>query len=162
VAICDNCGVTYRGGAIKDGAYRYCTGFCHERGKALLSRLDHVPQSEIDSIIARAHEGPCENCGRTRSVDLYWSYRIWSALLYLTWRTDSYVVCRDCARKKQGEDLVFCLVAGWWSLPGIFMTPFFVSFNIAALLRHYDPAVPSERFRKLMRINLARSLGGPA
>ena len=40
-------GATYRGGAIKDGAYRYCTGLCHERGRVLLSHLDHVPQNKI-------------------------------------------------------------------------------------------------------------------
>jgi hypothetical protein len=162
MAICDYCGVTYRGGAIKDGAYRYCTGHCCERGRALLSRLDHIPQSEIDLIVASAHKGPCECCGRKRNVDVYSSYRIWSAWVYLRWQTNSFVLCRECARKRQNEDLVFCLIAGWWSPPGVLITPFFIGLNIAAMLHHRKPAVTSDRFRKLIRINLARSLSGPA
>ena len=159
MAICDYCGATYRGGAIKDGAYRYCTGLCHERGKVLLSHLDRVPQSTIDAFIARAHEGPCGSCGKNRSVDVYWSYRIWSALIYSRWQTNSYVVCRECARERQSEDLALCLGAGWWSFPGLLITPFYVIFNIAAMFRRHDPATPSEHFRKLVRMNLARHLG---
>ena len=31
-------------------------------------------------------------------------------------------------------------------------------FNIIALLKRIDPAMPSDRFRKLIRMNLARQL----
>jgi hypothetical protein len=37
MAICDCCGTTYRGGAIKHGDYRFCNGHCAERGEFLLS-----------------------------------------------------------------------------------------------------------------------------
>jgi hypothetical protein len=162
MAICDYCGATYRGGAIKDGPYQYCTGVCRERGSGLLTLLDNqMPHSQVDSIIARAHSGPCESCGESRRVYVYWSYRIWSALIYSSWRTNSYVVCRACARNRQLEDLATCLVAGWWSPPGFLITPFFIMFNIVAMFHRYDAAIPSERFRKLIRMNLARSIANP-
>jgi hypothetical protein len=158
MAICDYCGTTYRGGAKKDGAYRYCGGLCHERGRVLLSKLDHVPQSKVESFITLQHAGPCPSCGQNRSVDVYRSPRIWSALVYSTWQTNDYVACQKCARIRQSKDLAFCLAAGWWSPHGFLITPFLSTFNIAAILHHQDPAVPSDRFRKLARVNLARHL----
>jgi hypothetical protein len=38
------------------------------------------------------------------------------------------------------------------------MTPFFVVFNVAAILRHHDTKQPSEHFRKLVTVKLAKSL----
>jgi hypothetical protein len=158
MAVCDYCGATYRGGAIRDGVYRYCTGLCHERGKVLLSKLDHIPESKIDAFIRSQHEGPCPHCGKNRSVDVYNSYRIWSALIYSHWETEEYLACHKCGRAQQIGDLGLCLAAGWWSPHGFLITPFFVAFNVAAILRHQHPKQPSERFRKLVRVNLARRL----
>ena len=33
MATCDYCGATYRGGAIKDGSYRYVRDFAIQEGK---------------------------------------------------------------------------------------------------------------------------------
>ena len=52
MAICDYCGTTYRGGAVKDGPYRYCSGHCCDRGKVLLCHLDNIPKTKLNSIIA--------------------------------------------------------------------------------------------------------------
>jgi hypothetical protein len=158
MAICDYCGISYRGGAIKDGAYRYCTGVCLERGKALLSLLNRIPQDKIDALIKSEHAGPCPRCGENRSIDVYTSYQIWSALVYSRWQTKQYVACQQCARQQQVSDLGLCLSTGWWSPIGFLITPFFVIFNLAGLLRRQNPAVPSDRFRKLTRLHLARHL----
>jgi hypothetical protein len=40
-------------------------------------------------------------------------------------------------------------------------TPFYILFNVIALLRRYDPASPSESFRKYVRMDLARHLAAP-
>ena len=71
---------------------------------------------------------------------------------------NEYVVCQDCANKRKWIDLIFCTVAGWWSPHGFLTTPFFVVFNVLALLRRPDPTFPSERFYKRARLNLARHL----
>jgi hypothetical protein len=158
MAVCDYCGTTYRGGSIKDRDYRFCSGLCHERGMELLSYLDHLPMNKIESFIMQEHEGPCSSCGKNRNVDVYSSYQIWSALIYSKWWTNTFVACHKCPRIKQAKDLTFCLTAGWWSPHGFLITPFQAVFNIAALLRHQNPKVPSVRFRKLMKLNLARYL----
>ena len=156
MAICDYCGTTYRGGAIKDGAYRYCNGQCAERGKFLLSKLERIPQNKIDAFVMAQHAGPCPKCDQNSTVDVYQSYRIWSAFVYTRWETERYVACAKCARERQSTDLAICLSLGWWSPQGFLTTPFYVVFNIAAMLRRPNAAVPSERFFKLTRLNLAR------
>jgi hypothetical protein len=158
MAVCDYCGTSYRGGAMKDGPYRYCTGLCCDRGRVLLGYLETVPQVKIDAVVEESHKGPCGTCGRERSVDVYQSHRIWSALIYSRWETNSYLTCHACARERQLSDLMFCLVAGWWSPHGLLITPFFIVFNMWALLHRHDSALPSERFQKLVRMNLARRL----
>lgn len=160
MAVCDYCGVTYRGGAIKDGLYRFCTGPCRDRGRVLLKLLNDIPEDTIDSYIARVHEGPCASCGQRRSIDVYLSYRIWSALVYSRWQTQSHVLCRSCARRRQIEDLMFCIFAGWWSPHGLLITPFQITFNIIAIFRTPNPAVPSERLRKIVKLDLARKIAG--
>jgi hypothetical protein len=158
MAICDYCGTTYRGGAVKDGPYRYCTGRCSDRGKVLLGYLEKVPQAEINAIIEQSHDGPCDGCGGHRSVDVHQSYRIWSALIYSKWEMEEYVVCQNCASQRKWSDLMFCAVAGWWSPHGFLITPFSIVFNVLALVRRPNPTLPSERLRKRVRMNLARHL----
>jgi len=157
MATCDYCNQTYRGGAIKDGDYRYCTGLCHERGRVLLDILKKIPESRVESVIADAHQSLCGSCEKNYGVDIYPSYRFWSAIIYWSWETNSKVLCRQCGRAKQLEDLAFCLIAGWWSPPGILITPFVVLANIIALCRRAESS-PSQRFKKLVRTNLARHL----
>jgi hypothetical protein len=154
---CDYCNQTYRGWAIKDGDYRYCMGLCHERGQALLDVLKKIPESQVENVIADAHRSLCRSCEKNYGVDVYSSHRFWSAIFYWSWKTSSNVLCRQCGRAKQLKDLAFCLIAGWWSAPGIIITPFFILSNIIALFRRTDSS-PSERFKKLVRINLARHL----
>jgi hypothetical protein len=158
MATCDYCSGTYRGWAIKDGSYRYCNGLCHSRGKALLSCLDGFPSDKLDAIIAREHAGPCLNCGQNRNVDIHESHKIQSFFVYSSWQTSSFVACQTCAHRRQKEDLLCCLLAGWWSPRGILTTPFFVVFNILAMFRRQDPGVASDRFRKLIRMRLAHQL----
>jgi hypothetical protein len=161
MATCDYCGASYRGGAIKDGPYRYCTSPCLSRRKRLASRLQNVSLATIDAAIEMAHREPCNDCGQHRSVDVFRSYRVSSALIYTRWETGVHVVCVECARKRQWSNLACSAVFGWWSGRGMISTPFYILFNVIALLRRYDPASPSESFRKYVRMDLARHLAAP-
>jgi hypothetical protein len=127
----------------------------------LLRRLEGISEGRIENKILEAHQGPCPECGKNGStIDIHWSYRFWSALFYWSWKSKSMVACRECARAAQSEDLVFSAVCGWWSPPGILITPLAIILNIVALCRRMD--TPSDRFRKLVRMSLARSLAQAA
>ena len=71
MAICDYCGTTYRGGAIKDGAYRYCNGQCAERGKFLLSTLARIPQNKIHAFVMAQHGAEIERDVHPREPQEY-------------------------------------------------------------------------------------------
>jgi hypothetical protein len=118
MAICDYCGTTYRGGAIKIGDYHFCNVDCAERGKFLLGKLERVSQNKIDAFVMAQHDDPCPKCDQNSSVDVYQSYRISSALVYTRWETRRYVACQKCARAEQLGDLATCLGLGWWSPRG--------------------------------------------
>lgn len=152
---CDYCNATYRGWAIKDGRYRYCTGLCQERGRTLLNVLKTIPESEIERVIIDAHQSICPNCNKNSGIDVHSSYEIWSAIVYSSWKTNSHIVCKACARKMRLKALISCLVKGWWSPPGLLTTPFYALFNVIAFITPTHSSA-SERFRKLVRINLAR------
>jgi hypothetical protein len=82
-------------------------------------------------------------------------------LIYARWETGVHVACVECARKSQWSNLESSAAFGWWSGRGMISTLFYILFNVIALLRHDDPASPSESFRKLVRMDLARYLAAP-
>src|SRR5205085_235600 len=154
MANCDYCGAFYRGGAIRDGDYRFCTGPCHQRGQSLTAILADVPEAEVSARIADVHTGPCPRCAKRRNVDIYDSFRTWSALVYTKWETRSHLCCRICARKHQISDLIFCLYAGWWSSPfGLLIGPFQIFRNIREMLHRSSIAGPSKRLQQRVRMD---------
>jgi hypothetical protein len=136
--ICDYCGVSFRGSSIKDGSYRFCNGVCAERG-AVLRNLDRLDVAVIDQHIANAQAGPCTECGANAKVDMYFSYRVHSILLYTSWKTRRHFCCRSCGRSHQMKDIGYCISLGWWGGPfGLLMTPWQIAMNVGALLRKSD------------------------
>lgn len=158
MATCDYCGASYRGGAMKEGPYRFCTGLCRDRGIKILQNLKGVLDEQMEASISRAHQGPCPLCNENANVDVHTSYRFRSALIYCSWQERSFVSCMECARKTQRDDLGFTVAAGWWSPPGILITPFAIIFQFLEMRRRPDPARPSDRFRKRMTLDIARHL----
>jgi hypothetical protein len=106
MAVCDYCGTTYRGGAAVHGKLRFCTHQCRDRGK-VLEVLDHVAPSIVDEEIERVRSQPCPECGGLTGVDIHKSHRIWSAMVYTTWKTESHFCCQSCGRKHQLKSLAF-------------------------------------------------------
>jgi hypothetical protein len=99
-------------------------------------------------------------CGRAGPVDVQSSFRVYSLLLYTSWKTVAKVECRSCARKRQLKDFGFSLITGWWGVHwGVFVTPVQVIRNIVALLDN-SPG-PSRRFQQVVKIDLARKLSRP-
>ena len=88
MATCDYCNQTYRGWAIKDGHYRYCTGPCHERGRKLLNVLDKFPESQIEKTIISAHQSQCDFCKKDSGLDVYSSQALSRAVIDCFLETD--------------------------------------------------------------------------
>jgi hypothetical protein len=160
MAACDYCGTTYRGGAAKHGALRFCTNQCRDRG-AVLELLDALPPASIDQEIENARVGPCEECGARANVDIHKSHRVYSALVWTSWKTLSHFCCQSCGRRHQIKAIAFSGALGWWGIPfGLFITPYQLVRNVAGMLRRADR--PSPDFVRVMRVALAERVASRA
>jgi hypothetical protein len=159
VAHCDCCGTYFYGGSIERGKYRFCNGVCAEKG-AVLAVLDCFSPEEIDRHIASAHAGPCPLCGAHANVDVHQSHRVYSIIVYISWRTKMHFCCQKCGRKEQLKDLGFCMACGWWGVPGLVITPVQILKNIIGIMRVSDR--PSRDLQRIVKLNLAESLARQA
>jgi hypothetical protein len=155
MAVCDYCGVTYRGGAATHGKLRFCTHHCRDRGK-VLEVLDRVAPSVMDEEIERVRWQPCPECGGLSGVDIHKSHRIWSALVYTRWSTSSHFCCQSCGRKHQLRSFAFSGLLGWWMPLGFLITPFQMVRNLKGMLRRGDLA--SDDLQRNVRIDFARRI----
>jgi hypothetical protein len=153
MAVCDYCGMTYRGG--RAGKLRFCTHQCRDRGK-VLEVLDHIAPVVVDKEIERVRSQPCPECGALSGVDIHKSHRIWSAMFYTTWKTNSHFCCQSCGRKHQLKSLAFSGLLGWWMPVGFFITPFQIMRNIRGIFRRGDAA--SDDLRRNVKIDFAQRI----
>jgi hypothetical protein len=156
VAICDYCGATYRGGAAVHGKLRFCTHQCRDKGR-VLELLDQIPPSMIEDQIDKIRAGPCPECGSRASIDVHKSYKVYSALVWTSWRTRSHFCCQSCGRRHQAKALASSALLGWWGIPfGLLITPWQIVRNLLAMMRKADRASPD--LERSVRIDLANAL----
>lgn len=155
MASCDYCGEHYNFGALKAGSYFFCTGQCYERGK-VLEILDQVQPGQIAQYIDQESRGRCGTCALNAVLDVRSSHRVYSLLVYTSWRSINKLECRDCSRKRQIRDLLFSVLFGWWGVPwGLFITPLQIIRNLRDMS---STEVPSYRFKQIIKLDLARRL----
>ena len=158
MAVCSYCGTSFLWGGSREGSRRFCNDRCRQAG-VLLSIADQVPAEVVREHVAAVHRGPCPSCKGPGPIDVYNSYRVWSALLLTSWQTRPHVCCRGCATKRQLGDAAFSFFLGWWGVPwGLLMTPLQVARNIGGLMSRPDPAVPTGQFEKLIKLDLAQRI----
>lgn len=156
MAVCDYCGTTYRGGAAVHGKLRFCTHQCRDRGQ-ILELLNAFSPSTVDEQIRKASLGPCPECGALANIDVHMSHKVYSALLWTSWKTLSHVCCQSCGRRHQMKAIAYSGSLGWWGVPfGLIITPYQLIRNIAGMMRRADR--PSPDFTRMMRLNLAKRL----
>lgn len=155
MAKCDYCSTTILFGGKRHGDLRFCNDQCQQKGHlAVLSQ--QVPQDLVDEELRKVHQGNCPRCQGRGPVDLYISYRVWSALVLTSWSCRPAICCRSCGRKSQFGNMLMSLCFGWWGFPwGLVMTPVQVTRNLAAAFGGPDPSRPSPLLSKFVRIGIA-------
>jgi endogenous inhibitor of DNA gyrase (YacG/DUF329 family) len=158
MAACDYCGAMILFGGKKSENFRFCSDRCQQAG-ILLDASKQVPDDLVQQRIWNLHQGTCPQCQGRGPIDVHTSYRIWSALIFTSWRNQPHIVCRSCGTKAQLRDAAVSLLLGWWNVPrGLVMTPVQLSRNFAAIFSTKDPSRPSPTLEKLVRIELAAKL----
>ena len=159
---CDYCGTGILFGGKRDGNLRFCNSRCQQAG-AFLALSRQVPETQVQELLWKVHQGNCPKCGGSGPVDVHSSYRVWSALVLTNWSSTGQISCRSCGLKKQLADSAFSLVLGWWGFPwGLIMTPIQVGRNLVKASRPPEVSKPSAQLEKAMRINIAQRLATSA
>ena len=158
MAKCAYCGTTILFGGVRDNDLRFCNQECQQKGHALvLSR--EIPQDIVYKQVNEIHQGLCPKCQGNGPVDVHTSYRIYSLLLFSSWRSIPNICCRSCGIKSQIGNGIFSFLFGWWGFPwGLLITPAQVVRNIAGILKGPDEISPSEKLENLVRITIAQQL----
>jgi hypothetical protein len=155
MAKCGYCGATIVFGGSRIGDQRYCNAACAQRGKFLaLSR--QLPDAVVNQQVLAVFQGRCPKCGGSGPVDVHTSYKVYSFLILTRWVNTPQVSCRPCGVKKQMAGAAISLFLGWWGFPwGLIMTPVQIGRNLAGAFSSADPARPSDKLERLVRVNIA-------
>ena len=145
---CETCGTR-----VYLGRARFCSEECRTTGFDATIAQRIPPQVAMDRALA-IHAGQCPCCSGPGPVDLHFSYRGWSALFVSAWESRSRISCRRCGARQQLQAIIYTLLLGWWSIPGILMTIVQVSRNLAALSHPPDPSIPTRGFVARVRVQL--------
>jgi hypothetical protein len=155
---CSYCNETYWFGGIKDGNRHFCNEDCQAYGQ-LIDIAEQIPADTVANYIHSMRDGNCPVCGGPGPIEVYTSYRVWSALLLTNWSNRPRISCKKCATKAQLGGLAFSSVLGWWGFPwGLIMTPVQIIRNIGGMLSSKDTRAPSPQLVKLLKINLAANV----
>lgn len=155
MAKCAYCGSTILFTSRRAGEQWFCNDFCLERGN-LLAMSPPIPDNVVEQSVWSIHQGPCPKCRGPGPVDVYVSYRVWSAFYFTTWKSQPQISCRACGVKSQIGGAVFSLFCGWWGFPwGPIMTPVQITRDIIGSARAPDPTRPSTQLTRIVRLNIA-------
>lgn len=155
---CGYCGTGILFGGKRQGDQRYCNALCASRA-SLLAFSRQVPDSVIQEQVQRVHQGRCPKCSGSGPVEVYMSYRVWSAVVLTRWSSHQQISCRGCAINSQLISSAFCLFLGWWGFPwGLVMTPVQLVRNLSAMGSAPDASHPSDKLERMIRINIASQL----
>lgn len=158
MAKCGYCNSTVLIAGAKEGEQRFCNEQCRQRG-LLMAISKEVPLEQIEQAVREVHQGQCPQCGGQGPVDVSTAYKIWSAVLLTSWKSDLQICCRSCGRKRQAYGLLTSLLAGWWGIPwGLVMTPVQIGRNIVGMTRSYDAYQPSPELENVVRLAIASRL----
>lgn len=155
---CDNCGKTIVFGGVRESGLIFCKQKCQENSN-LLKVSRKIPQDVINEQAREIHRGLCPKCQGYGPVDVHTSYRIYSLLLFSTWKSIPNICCRSCGRKSQIGNGMFSFLCGWWGFPwGILITPLQLMRNIIGVLKSPDETSPSETLVNLVRVSMASNV----
>ncbi len=111
------------------------TGTGHTAASWLASVGLHCPAFDLDSV-APARRSPCAACGSATAPSGYALFQRNISLLYLrfTARQEGNF-CVPCAWKTSAAYNAVMLVAGWWGIIGLILTPIYFCCNLYYLIR---------------------------
>jgi len=153
---CANCGQQILFGGVSHGTLRFCNQKCYNAASHLRESLD-MPDDELEAAVTAFHQGDCPCCGGPGPVDMHFSHRVMSFLVFTQFQTIPKISCRSCAAKAKLANFFLTLFIGWWGVPfGLILTPIYLCRNLFSLISPTAADAPSDQLREFIRLNLAQ------
>ena len=155
---CDFCGRNFGVGFVGDRDQRFCSHACLKEARLLEVSIGIAPDLIEEHAIALKN-GPCPVCKRQRStVEMRPYYQIVSMVWFVHRTSAKELCCKACGSRNNIVSLFVCVLAGWWSLPGLFVTPIKIFQNLSTALRKDALGPPSAALMYKARLDLAERL----
>ena len=158
MAKCAYCGSIIVLGGKREGDLRFCNEICQSKA-SIPTVLSQVPGEAVEKYIQEVHAGPCPVCGGPGPVDVYFSYRVWSALVITGREKTPRISCMSCGRKDKLSAALFSFFLGWWGFPwGLIYTPASIYWNLSRLSEFPDPSKPSLQLITMLNEKMATEI----
>lgn len=140
---CDFCGKSLLPGSFRVDGQKFCNVDCFHTSRLREAAVDITNEQALERAIS-LKAGPCPECSLSNQhPEINKSHTITSMVFVVTTSTQSKFHCKSCAHTANLWAIFHCLTLGWWSLKGIFATPFYVIKNISEMLGKHDASGPS-------------------
>lgn len=159
MSVCNTCSADILFGGVQEGGLSFCGRGCQERDRALALAAEKITPEVLERRVAEVHAGPCPRCKRVVPVDIHMSYRNWAAVFVSGTIIEPEMCCRRCGLLSQIGSLLFCLLLGWWSIPGgVLATPFNIFRNLVAMAAPPDRSRPSDALAARVQMDMAAAI----
>jgi hypothetical protein len=156
---CDFCGKTIVFGGVREFDLSFCSKQCLQKGYHLVNARKAIPKDVLLREAQKVHQGLCPKCNGNGPIDVHTSHRIYSLILFSSWKSIPSISCRSCGIKSQIKNCIFSLMFGWWGFPwGLLITPVQITKNILGIVRGLDETSPSDNLKNLIRNIIGQKL----
>lgn len=155
MASCATCNTTIVFGGKKLGEQRFCGDKCLQRAQIALAARQMITEEELRWAVHDKRNGSCPLCRGIGPNDVFVAHRVWSAIRICRWVSEPKISCAPCAKSRHWKGIAFSGFLGWWSVPGLFLTPVQLYRNFRGLGKTEVPPVPSPQLEAMVRDELA-------
>lgn len=155
---CDYCGKSVILQPVRRGAQKFCSQRCSEDSMLSARAATLAPDLVYQHAIAMKF-GECPCCQRGgRTIEVRDAYHVVSLIWIYRYSETDQLCCRECGSKANRWAAAVCALTGWWSVFGLFSTPYVIMKNLLAVYRRRDGIEPSPKLLYRAQLDLARKL----
>jgi hypothetical protein len=155
---CDYCGKSVLIQPVRRGAQKFCGERCSEESM-LAARATTLAPDLVHAHAMAMKFGECPCCRVDgRIIEVRDAYHVVSLVWIYRYSETDQLCCRECGAKANRWAAAGCALTGWWSLYGLFSTPYVIVKNLLAAYRRGDETEPSPKLVYRAQLDLARRM----
>lgn len=155
---CDYCGKSVILRPVRRGRQKFCSDHCSEESMLAARAATLAPDLVYEHAMAMKF-GECPCCRRPGQViEVRDAYHVLSLIWIYRYSETDQLSCQACGARANLWAAAGCLLTGWWSLYGVFSTPYVIAKNLLAARRRSEQTEPSRKLVYRAQLDLARRM----